>query len=137
MIALTTRKKPPRGLQPLDTILRLPPDYYTASCKWLADKSLGWKKFAVISNMHITKLNIYKKEKSLKMKGDVGMACQKVHKQGRIKVMVSIQSLIHPYIFSQRSKDVGMGLCILTITQVYPSLFVYFLARHSYISFHF
>ena len=43
------------------------------------------------------------------MKGDVGMACQKVHKQGRIKVMVSIQSLIHPYIFSQRSKDVGTG----------------------------
>ena len=28
------------------------------------------------------------------------MACQKVHKQGRIKVMVSIQSLIHPYIFT-------------------------------------
>ena len=25
MIALTTRKKPPRGLQPLDTILHLPP----------------------------------------------------------------------------------------------------------------
>ena len=50
------------------------------------------------------------------MKGDVGMMCQKVHKQGRIKVMVSIQSLIHPYIFSQRSKDVGTRLCILTIT---------------------
>ena len=32
---------------------------------------------------------LYKKEKSLKLKGDVGMACQKVHKQGRIKVMVS------------------------------------------------
>ena len=47
---------------------------------------------------------IYKKEKSLKMKRDVGMACQKVHKQGRIKVMVNIQSLIHPYIFSQKSK---------------------------------
>ena len=40
------------------------------------------------------------------------MACQKVHKQGKIKVMVSIQSFIHPNIFSQRSKDVGMGLCI-------------------------
>ena len=50
------------------------------------------------------------------MKGDVGMVCQKVHKQGRIKVMVNIQSLIHPYIFSQRGKGVGMGLCILTIT---------------------
>ena len=39
------------------------------------------------------------------------MAGQKVHKQGRIKVMVNIQSLIHPYIFSQKSKDVGIGLC--------------------------
>ena len=27
---------------------------------------------------------LYKTEKSLKMKRDVGMACQKVHKQGRI-----------------------------------------------------
>ena len=67
-------------------------------------------------------IQVYKKEKSLKMKGDVGMACQKVHKQGRIKVMVSIQSLIHPYIFSQRSKDVGTGLCILTITFILPCL---------------
>ena len=50
------------------------------------------------------------------------MACQKVHKQGRIKVMVSIQSLIHPYIFSQRSKDVGTGLCTLTITFILPCL---------------
>ena len=39
------------------------------------------------------------------------MAGQKVHKQGRIKVMVNIQSLIHPYIFSQKSKDVRIGLC--------------------------
>ena len=31
-----------------------------------------------------------KKEKSLKMKRDVEMACQKVHKQGKIKVMVSM-----------------------------------------------
>ena len=61
-----------------------------------------------------------KKEKSLKMKRDVGMACQKVHKQGRIKVMVNIQSLIHPYIFSQKSKDVGIGLCIFTITFILP-----------------
>ena len=50
------------------------------------------------------------------------MACQKVHKQGKIKVMVSIQSFIHPYIFSQRSKDVGMELCILTITFIFPRL---------------
>ena len=65
---------------------------------------------------------LYKKEKSLKMKRDVGMACQKVHKQGRIKVMVNIQRLIHPYIFSQRSKDVGIGLCIFTITFILPCL---------------
>ena len=30
--------------------------------------------------------------RKIKMKGDVGMVCQKVYKQGRIKVMVSIQS---------------------------------------------
>ena len=49
--------------------------------------------------------------------------------------MVNIQSLIHPYIFSQKSKDVGIGLCIFTITFVLVC--VYFLAHHSYISFHF
>jgi len=43
----------------------------------------------------------HKKEKSLKMKRDVGMASQKVHKQGRIKVMVNIRTLIHPNIFLQ------------------------------------
>jgi len=43
-----------------------------------------------------------KKEKSLKTKGDIGMACKKLHEQGRIKVIVNIQSLIHPYIFSQQ-----------------------------------
>jgi len=59
-----------------------------------------------------------------------------VHKQGRIKVMVNIQSLIHPYIFSKKSKDVGIGLCIFTITFILPCLCtVYFLACHSYISF--
>ena len=50
------------------------------------------------------------------MKRDVGMACKKVHKQGSIKVMVNIQSLIHPYIFSQKSKDVRKRLCYFTIT---------------------
>ena len=37
-------------------------------------------------------LTLTKKEKSLKMKRDEGMLCQKVHKKGRIKVMVNIQS---------------------------------------------
>ena len=46
-------------------------------------------------------LIVYKKEKSLEMKRDVGMAYQKVHKQGTIKVMVNTQSPIHPNIFSQ------------------------------------
>ena len=50
------------------------------------------------------------------------MASQKVHKQGRIEVMVHIQSLIHPYIFSQKNKDVGTGLCIFTITFTLPCL---------------
>ena len=45
---------------------------------------------------------------------------KKVHKQGRIKVMVNIQSLIHPYIFSQKSKDVGTRLWIFTITSILP-----------------
>ena len=38
-----------------------------------------------------------KKEKSLKMKRDVGMACQKVHKRDDLKVKVNIQSFIHTY----------------------------------------
>ena len=41
------------------------------------------------------------------------MVCQKVHHQGRIKVMVNIQSLIHPNVFSQKSKDVGRGFVYL------------------------
>jgi len=64
------------------------------------------------------------------------MKKKKIHKQGRIKVMANIQSLLHPYIFSQKSKDVGVGLCIFTITFILP-WFVYFLARHSYIFYHF
>ena len=32
------------------------------------------------------------------------------------------KSLIHPYIFSQRSEDVGTELCILTITFIFPCL---------------
>ena len=44
-----------------------------------------------------------KKEKSLKMKRDVGMACQKVYKQGRIKVIVNIQSPIPtPLLFCEK-----------------------------------
>ena len=35
------------------------------------------------------------------IKNEIGMPCQKVHKQGRIKVMVNIQNLIHPNIFLQ------------------------------------
>ena len=68
----------------------------------------------------LTKKYRNKKEKSW----DVEMACQKVHKQGRIKVIVNIQSLICPYIFSRKSnlKDVGTGLCILTITFILPCL---------------
>ena len=47
-----------------------------------------------VRRVRVNHLNMYKKEKSLKMKRDVGMACQKVREQGRIKVMVNIQSLI-------------------------------------------
>ena len=52
------------------------------------------------------------------MKGDIEM----VHKQRRMKVMINIQSLIHPYLFSQKSKDVGTGLCNFTITFILPCL---------------
>ena len=47
------------------------------------------------------------------------MACKKVHGQGKINVIVNIQSLIHPYTF-HNSKDVGKGLCIFTITFILP-----------------
>ena len=45
------------------------------------------------------------------------MACQKVHKQGRIKVMVNIQSLIH-----HKNKDPGKGLCVFAIMFILPCL---------------
>ena len=35
------------------------------------------------------------------------------------------RSLIHPYIFSQKSKDVGIGLCIFTITFILPCLYTF------------
>ena len=56
------------------------------------------------------------------------MACQKVQKQGRTKVMVNTQSLIYPYIISQKSKDVGTGLCIFTITFILPCLCTFWYA---------
>ena len=65
------------------------------------------------------------------MKRDVGIACQKVHEQGRIKVMVNIQSLIHPTSFHKRAKMEELGFVYLPSLL---SLFVYFLAHHSYIS---
>ena len=43
----------------------------------------------------------------------------------------------HPYIFTPLGKDVGMDEALYTYHHFYLSLFVYFLARHSYISFHF
>ena len=55
--------------------------------------------------MRIMDWNLLKNEKSLKMQRDVEMA----HKQGRIKVMVSIQSLsLHLYSFVKRYRD-GWG----------------------------
>ena len=56
---------------------------------------------------------ILQERKIIKMKRDVGIVCQKVHKQGRIKVMVRIQSLIHHYIFSQRAKVYELGFVYL------------------------
>ena len=56
------------------------------------------------------------------MKRDVGMACQKVHKQGRVKVMLNIQSLIHPNIFSQEQRCREGALYIYH--HFYLSLFV-------------
>ena len=62
------------------------------------------------------------KKKSLKMKGDVGMACQKVHKQGRIKVMVSIQSPVPTSLLLCEKMQGWMRLCIFTITFILPCL---------------
>ena len=45
---------------------------------------------------------ILQERKVIKMKRDVGMACKKVHGQGKIKVIANIQSLIYPYIFLQQ-----------------------------------
>ena len=42
-----------------------------------------------------------------------------------LKVKVNIQSLIHPYIFSQYSEDVGMVLCIFTLTFRSLSVFLF------------
>ena len=61
-------------------------------------------------------LIVYKKEKSLVLKRDVGMAYQKVHKQGMI---VNTQASSIPTSF-HRSKDVGKELCIFTITFILP-----------------
>ena len=70
----------------------------------------------------------YNTEKSLKMKRDVGMACQ--------KVKVNIQSPV-PTSFHNRVKMyIGTGLCIFTFTFI-SFLVGVLLARHSYISFHF
>ena len=85
----------------------------------------------------ICKPFIVTRKKNHKKKRDVGMVCQKVHKQGRIKVMVNIQSLIHPYIFAQKSKLRCRNWALYIYHHFYPSLFVCFLACHSYISFHF
>ena len=50
--------------------------------------------------LHAYNVYKYRTRLLLKMKRDVGMACQKVCKQGKnIKVKVNIQSLIYPYIF--------------------------------------
>ena len=65
---------------------------------------------------------VHLQEKSLKMKGDVGMACQKVHKQGKIKVMVSIQSPIPTSLLLCEKMLGWMKLCILTITFIFPCL---------------
>ena len=43
----------------------------------------------------------------------------------------------HPYIFDLLWKDVGMDEALYIYHHFYPSLFVYFLARHSYSFFHF
>ena len=61
----------------------------------------------------------YKKEK---MKRDVGMVCQKVNRQERIKVMVNIQSLIHPNIFSPKSKACSLWKYGRTLVQYPPIL---------------
>ena len=62
---------------------------------------------------------VQKHEKHSKAKIDVWMACQKVHKQVKVKVNIQSLILIPSLHLSQESEDVGMGLCIFAFT-VYP-----------------
>ena len=60
-----------------------------------------------MKQLHNIADNIDKKKIQKKnQKRDVGMVCQKVHKQGRIKVMVNIQSPVPTPLLLR--KDVGM-----------------------------
>ena len=68
---------------------------------------------------HDSHTKIKQEKRKIINSGDsVGVACQGVRRQGGVGVMVNIQSLIHPYIFPQKSKDVGIGLCMFAIAFV-------------------
>ena len=78
--------------------------------------------------------NKNKKEKSLKMKRDVGMACQKVHKQGRIDKSDGKYTKPHPSLHLFKKEQRCRDEALYIYHHFYPSLFVYVLAHHSYIS---
>ena len=63
---------------------------------------LHLNKIFLVLGLTVTEINITKVQKQEVKKHDVGMACQKVYKQGRddsIKAMVNIKAMPHPYIF--------------------------------------
>ena len=73
--------------------------------------------------MNLAGLFYYKQERKIiknerRCRNDVPKSTQ----TKKDKIDGKYTSLIRPYIFSQRSKDVGMGLCILTITFILPCL---------------
>ena len=73
------------------------------------------------------------KEKSLQKKRDVGMTCRKVHKQGRIKVMVNIQS---PFLYlCSFVKRCRYGLGFVHLPSILSFLVCVYFGIPTYISF--
>ena len=82
---------------------------------------------------------VQKQEKSSKMKRDVGIYGVPRSTQTtwtRKEKSDGKYTKASPYMFTLLWKDVGMDEALYIHYHFYPSLFVYFLARHSYIAFH-
>ena len=67
-------------------------------------------KASIVNATQINTTLLLMKEKKKRCRNGV----PKITQTRKDKTDRNIQSLIHPYIFSQKSKDVGIGLCIFT-----------------------